>query len=435
MRQILEYQADQIEYVLHAHNIAGRVRGGIVTPGWVRFDTVLPATTTPEKVVRLQGAIGHRLGCECLITTRDGHLVIEVARRERANVTLSQIIDKLPQAPPLSALLGIGLRDGRPLLLRIASPDVAHILVSGTTGCGKTALMRAVVASLAWHNETGIHLYIIDPTGRGYNDLAWLPHLPLHAVISDIEDATDVIQMLVTRMDRHEEDTRALIVIDELADLILAGGQPILEGLTRLTQRGRGAGLHVLAGTQKPTASAIGSLVKSNFPTRIVGRVLSAEDAKVASGRPGTGAEKLRGRGDFLLVLGDCIRFQAALADAEFLHRLRRRIRRGGYAGESDGDPLAEYRAHVKAGLRVLPGGLQIEADARYILKIPGWIDEWWDSENRSFHWGYLTRIAEALGRENAGAGHRYIKQVSDELEKLLTLTSPAQKGKQDYDH
>ncbi len=71
--------------------------------------------------------------------------------------------------------------------------------------------------------------------------------------------------------------------------------------------------MHVVACTQKPTAAVVGSLVKANFPLRLVGSVASPEDAKVAAGMRGTGAEKLLGRGDFLLVnKGQVVRFQAA---------------------------------------------------------------------------------------------------------------------------
>jgi S-DNA-T family DNA segregation ATPase FtsK/SpoIIIE len=83
--------------------------------------------------------------------------------------------------------------------------------------------------------------------------------------------------------------------------------------LTRLTQRGREAGVHLVACTQKPTAAVIGGLVKSNFPVRIVGSVSSPEDAKVATGIAGTGAERLLGQGDLLVVAqGQVTRMQAA---------------------------------------------------------------------------------------------------------------------------
>ncbi|MFN3763872.1 MAG: FtsK/SpoIIIE domain-containing protein, partial [Anaerolineae bacterium] len=93
-----------------------------------------------------------------------------------------------------------------------------------------------------------------------------------------------------------------VLVIDELADLLMVAGAEAERPLTRLLQRGREAGIHVVAATQKPTAAVIGSLVKANFPVRVCGKVASPEDARVATGWKGTGAERLLGRGDFIAV-------------------------------------------------------------------------------------------------------------------------------------
>jgi len=85
-----------------------------------------------------------------------------------------------------------------------------------------------------------------------------------------------------------------------------------------LAQRGREAGIHLIASTQKPTASAVGALAKANFPVRLVGAVTTPEEAKIATGLAGSGAEKLLGRGDFLLVThGQMWRFQAAYISEE----------------------------------------------------------------------------------------------------------------------
>jgi S-DNA-T family DNA segregation ATPase FtsK/SpoIIIE len=110
-----------------------------------------------------------------------------------------------------------------------------------------------------------------------------------------------------------------VIFIDELADLMEQGGKAMDRLMTRLTQRGRSAGLHVVACTQKPLVASIGSITRSNFPVRLVGSVASADDAKIAAGLAGTGAEKLLGRGDFIVVVkGQVRRFQAAyVSEAE----------------------------------------------------------------------------------------------------------------------
>jgi len=117
------------------------------------------------------------------------------------------------------------------------------------------------------------------------------------------------------------------VVIDELADVVATAGSEAQEALARLVGRGRGVGLHVVAATQKPTVAAVGSLVQANFPTRIVGRVASAADARVAAGRGGLGAECLLGRGDFLLVSGSTIvRFQGAYEDPASLRDLVQQV-------------------------------------------------------------------------------------------------------------
>jgi S-DNA-T family DNA segregation ATPase FtsK/SpoIIIE len=103
------------------------------------------------------------------------------------------------------------------------------------------------------------------------------------------------------------------VAVDELADLLQTGGKEVEGLLTRLAQRGREAGIHLVACTQKPTAALIGGSMKANFPVRLVGAVASRDEARYATGLRESGAEKLEGKGDFLLVArGESVRFQAA---------------------------------------------------------------------------------------------------------------------------
>ena len=220
-----------------------------------------------------------------------------------------------------------------PLLLRLSSPDVAHVLVAGATGSGKTALLRAIVLSLALFNpQRSLQLALIDPKGRGFGVLANLPHL-VRPLVSEPEAAVRLLAGFVAEMERRDREKRStpalVVVIDELADLRMAGGKEVEENLTRLTQRGREAGVHVIAATQRPAATVVGSLVKANLPVRLVGAVGSPEDAKVATGIAGSGAERLRGRGDFLLVArGETLRMQAAYVDEDDIKRGIAAIRR-----------------------------------------------------------------------------------------------------------
>lgn len=319
-RQLLEYQADQIEMVLQTHRAFGRVVGGTVTPGWIRYQVVPALGTKVTAISKLSEEFALRLGAGAVRISREGaNIHLEVPRADAQVVRLLPLCENLPEVPKQTAILGIN-ESGMPLLLRLPSPEVAHVLVAGTTGSGKTALAQTMALSLAMNNRLGdVQLIMIDPKGEGFGPLAGLPHL-LRPVIHEIHQAIFLLGELVEEMVRRDRERisepRVVVFIDELADLMDQGGNAMSRLLTRLTQRGRSAGIHIIGCTQKPLAASIGSITRSNFPVRLVGSVTSSDDAKVATGIAGTGAEKLMGRGDFLLVAkGNATRFQVAYAD------------------------------------------------------------------------------------------------------------------------
>jgi S-DNA-T family DNA segregation ATPase FtsK/SpoIIIE len=257
-------------------------------------------------------------------------------------VRLLDLCRRLPAVPLGTAVLGLA-DDGAPLLLRLPSPDVAHVLLAGTTGSGKTALAQSIVLSLALaHRRSQVQLVLIDPkAGRAFGALAGLPHL-LKPVVVEPDEAAATLAELVGVMegrDRQRVSTpRIVVVIDELADLAVSGGKAVLEHLSRLAQRGREAGMHLVACTQKPAASVLGTLTKANFPVRLVGRVTSIEDARVATGLGGSGAERLAGRGDFIAVSGAGVtRFQAAFIAPHDIELIVQRLQSSsGQAPESN---------------------------------------------------------------------------------------------------
>lgn len=313
----LHFQADQIESVLASHRIHGRVTGGAVTPQMVRFHLAPAMGTRVSQIARLSEELALSLGAAtCRVVRRGSTIDLEFPRSDRGIVRLYDLSHRLSRVPSFTAILGLD-GEGTPILLRLASPEVPHALISGTTGSGKTALARSMIASLAQHNSPAdLGLLLIDPKGRGYAPFAALPHL-LAPVAQTPQDALELLQWLVGEMERRDHEgislPRIVTFIDELADLALVGGATVTAALTRLSQRGREAGLHLVCCTQKPSAAIIGSLVKANFPARLVGSVASAEDARVASGIARSGAERLAGRGDFLLVVqGTTHRFQSA---------------------------------------------------------------------------------------------------------------------------
>ena len=355
MREKLEFQADRIEAVLSLHKIPARVTGGTVTPRWVRFQ-VLPAVGAKiSKIKGLSEELAAALDApNCRVSRRGAAVAVEVPRDDPTPVRLMPLYEQLADSqsphdaggsiPPITAILGLA-EDGAPLLIRLPSPDVAHVLVAGTTGSGKTVLMQTMIISLAMTNPApspfqmngapgGLRLMLIDPKGYAFAPFEGLPHM-VRGVIRDTDEAVEALRSLVHLMERadvnpHDLAERRLdkaspqaqphivVVIDELADLLMTGGKPMETALTRLTQRGREAGIHVVAATQKPSAEVLGPLIKANFPVRLVGRVTSGSDARTATGWSGSGAERLMGRWDFVAVAeGRVMRFQAAYVSPE----------------------------------------------------------------------------------------------------------------------
>jgi len=326
---MMEFQSDRIEAVLASHRIPVRVHGGIIAPRWIRFHFSAAPSARASKIRSLSEEIAMALGVATARIAREGDiLAVEIPRPDAESVRLLPLLRTLLHSsmiPPISACIGL-TDNGQPLLLRLPSPDVAHVLVAGATGSGKTELMRAIILSLvAANRQAKVQLALIDPKSRGFGPLASLPHL-IAPPATNIESAAALLTRLAAEMDRRDVDNaslpRIVIVVDEVIDLLMMGGKPVEAALTRLAQRGREAGLHLILGAQKPSSTILGPQLKANLPVRLVGRVGSVDDARVASGIAGSGAEKLTGRGDFIAVAGgQTTRFQGAyVSPADMSH-------------------------------------------------------------------------------------------------------------------
>lgn len=194
------------------------------------------------------------------------------------------------------------------ILLDLLNPNSPHVLIAGTTGSGKTNLLATLILSLAvLHDPQRLALVLLDPKGIDLLDFNGLPHLACPVVTEPVASVQTLAQVLVELEQRKRSGVfspRIVVFIDELAELADVAGPQVEGNIKRLLQIGRGLGVHVIGATQKPLASVIGSLVKANFPVRIVGKVASLDDAKVAAGIPGTGAERLPGKGAMVLLRG-----------------------------------------------------------------------------------------------------------------------------------
>lgn len=249
-------------------------------------------------------------------------LRLEVPRPDPQLPTLATALAGLPsgQAVTSGRLLAlVGEGHSETLLLDLAHPNSPHVLLAGTTGSGKSTLLAGLLLSLAHlHSPQEAALVVLDPKGVDLGGLAALPHLAA-PILVDADDAVTALRAVVAELERRKRALggevaaldrlpRLVVAIDEMADLMEVAGKEVERCIRRILQVGRGLGIHVIGATQKPLASVIGSLVKANFPARLVGKVASSEDAKVAAGLPDTDAQRLPGLGAFLLVSGGEVR-------------------------------------------------------------------------------------------------------------------------------
>ena len=335
MNRRYELIAARIEQTLAAHRINGRVWEARILPAYMRFALTVPVGQRVDDVLRLDDEIAMALGVRGVrIERSNGQLCIDVPRDHTTVVPLASLHKGQRRG---CASLGIDT-EGRSLLLSLDSPDVPHVLISGMTGSGKTELLRSMVTSAIAANSAGLLQVLVCDVAGNLSGVCDPHHLWLgKAPAVTPETCTAALAHAALQIDRRTTGAlpRLLIAIDELADLMVQAPE-VAEPLLRLTQRGRQAAINVYAATQRPAAVLVGGMIKANFPARIVGSVASPEDAKVASGIAGTRAERLIGRGDFVLVArGEQIRFQAALAD---------------HGPKLDTSGLGEWRATSPAG-------------------------------------------------------------------------------------
>jgi S-DNA-T family DNA segregation ATPase FtsK/SpoIIIE len=249
---------------------------------------------------------------------------IEVGNKKRAVVGLREVLDtdefKSSSAPLLMAL-GKDVK-GTPSFADLA--EMPHLLVGGTTGSGKTICLNTIILSLLYRNSPEeMKLILVDPKRVEFPVYANLEHL-LCPVIYDANQTLVALKWLVGEMERrfvvlaagHSRDIGSynekmekkgetklpfvVLIIDELADLMSVKGKEIESYVVRLAQMSRATGIHLILATQRPSVSVITGLIKANITSRIALKVGSLIDSRTIL--DSSGAEKLLGRGDLLLL-------------------------------------------------------------------------------------------------------------------------------------
>ena len=379
MRDILDRQANTIEYVLHTHGINVHIDGGKLAP------------FVPE--------IADALGVvSCRLAPGEDGLYLEVPRPDPVQVRLLPLVQRVANVvPPVTASLGLD-SDGTPLLLRLNSPDVDPVLVCGDRGAGKSSLLTSMALSLALHNSPDrLRLLLLDCTedAAAFRGMEDLPHLACPLARGQVDcvlglrwaervlahlshsfegeepdfDADEDALSDPPPSGRHEQHPDLIVMIDGLDRLCLTGsrraGSEALSILNRLLVVGGAHGIHITASVEQP-----GPVPGLNvaWGARIAGRVPSLEAARAATGMKSSGAHALLGAGDFVVALNtELIRFQAACVSQAELTRAVDLIRSCALAYSAVQEPPDRSESRTAGGVRLpIPLGRRRAGNRQY---------------------------------------------------------------------
>lgn len=253
---------------------------------------------------------------------------IEVPNHSTSLVTLRSVIEstafqRVSARSRLALALGKGV-SGEPVAADLAK--MPHLLIAGATGSGKSVCINSIIGCLLMHNAPeDVRIVLIDPKRVELANFAHIPHLVFSKIITDVEDVLGTLKAVIHEMESryrrfasigvrnieaYNKSPRAthklpywVMIVDELADLMMAAPIEVERQTCRLAQLARATGIHLVIATQRPSVDVVTGLIKANFPTRIAFAVSSQVDSRTIL--DGGGAEKLLGRGDMLFMPTD----------------------------------------------------------------------------------------------------------------------------------
>ena len=344
--------SELLEIKLQEFNVKAKVIEAQPGPVVTRFELDLAPGVKASKVTNISRDLARSMSMASVrvveVIPGKPYIGIEVPNSSREMVRLIELV-QIPKFNDPDGILSMAMGkdiSGNPVITELGKAP--HMLVAGTTGSGKSVAVNSMILSmLLKYTPDQLRLILIDPKQlelANYNDI---PHL-LTPVVTDMKDAVSALNWCVNEMERRyklmsflkirklsdynrkveeaiangeelfdptwkasesvvgERAPRLtplpsiVIVADEFADMIMQVGKKAEEMITRLAQKSRAAGIHLLLATQRPSVDVITGLIKANIPTRVALRVNSKIDSRTIL--DAGGAEDLLGHGDMLFL-------------------------------------------------------------------------------------------------------------------------------------
>ena len=337
----VEARGELLQNSLASHGVETRLVGMTVGPTVTRYELELGSGVKVARITSLDRDIAYAMAATDvrILAPIPGRSAIgvEVPNTSRQLVSLGDLMTS-PEAKaathPLDVAVGKDIA-GRAVFMNLATTP--HLLIAGATGAGKSSGLNCIITSLLMRTTPDqVRLILIDPKQVEMGQYGRLPHL-LTQPVTNPKKAANALGWAVKEMERrydllvevgfrdisgynaaydrgdlvsepgvereYERLPYIVVVVDELNDLMMVAARDVEDSITRIAQKARAVGIHLIIATQRPSVNVITGVIKANIPARMAFAVSSLTDSRVILDRPG--AEKLVGKGDMLLLPGN----------------------------------------------------------------------------------------------------------------------------------
>ena len=319
--------ANKLEQTLSNFGVEAKVVQVTKGPSVTRFELQPSPGVKVSKIVNLQddialGLAANGVRMEAPIPGKAA-IGIEVPNRKQSPVFLREVLDSKEFT---SSNKNLAFALGKDITGKCIVGDLSkmpHMLIAGATGSGKSVCINSLIISLLYkYSPEEVKLLMVDPKVVELSIYNGIPHL-LIPVVTDPKKAAGALNWAVNEMNKRynlfsqmkvkniesynnlyakggiqEKLPYIVVIVDELADLMMACPNDVEDYICRLAQMARAAGMHLIIATQRPSVDVITGVIKANIPSRVSFAVSSGTDSRTILDQ--IGAEKLLGRGDML---------------------------------------------------------------------------------------------------------------------------------------
>jgi len=364
--KVVKAKAAALEKLLGEFSVNARVVTADTGPVVTMFELELAAGVKVSHISTLANDMARALGVGAVrvVAPLPGkHTIgIEVPNSEKERVRMKDIMQLAagkPRTMEIPLFLG---KDSAAEALVSDLTEMPHLLIAGTTGSGKSVCINSIITSiLLTKRPDEVKLILIDPKMVEMTAFNTIPHL-MSPIVTETNRAVQILGWATEKMDERysllaearvkniteynrlsteeiierfkptspDEEAKIpkklpyiVIIIDELADLMMSAAKEIEAYIVRLAQKSRAVGIHIVLATQRPQATVVTGLIKSNMPTRIGFRVAARLDSRIVLDQ--NGAETLLGEGDMLFLkpgTSDLVRAQGTFVDESEIKRV-----------------------------------------------------------------------------------------------------------------